>query len=422
MNTHTSGSADVVVIGGGMLGCNAAYHLHQAGAGRVVLVEQAPELATQTTAAGAGFVSLWGAEFAQWGERELRMERHALQFYHELGVEHDIGLKAVGMARLAVTPAGAQFLANQYAQARALVSSDDVKLLGSDQLADLTPAIDPTHVCAALYWPTAVRVDAARAARGLGRRLSAAGVPVRTGTTVTAVDIAHGRVRGVQTSEGPIATATVVSATGAWARRIGQMVGAALPFTPLLTWRFVTEPIPDLPADLPMLFFSKYSDAHDPHMYIREDNGGLLIGTYPRPTGAELSQYRQVSRDATPHSLTVPDPLVHYAERTAREFATAMPLLGTIQVKGRQIGLPAYTPDGLHLLGPVDGVQGFYVMGGDNEAGISHGPGLGKLLAELVVDGHTSQDVSAYRLDRFSPQERDTLANVNVLSAYQAIG
>src|SRR5947209_18280839 len=142
--------ADVVVIGGGVLGCNAAYHLHQAGAGRVVLVEQVPDLATQTTAAGAGFISLWGADHTQWGELEIDLERYALHFYRELGAEHDIGLKAVGMARLAVTPQGAQLLAKQYAQARALVSADEVQLLASEQIADLTPAIDPTQVYAAL--------------------------------------------------------------------------------------------------------------------------------------------------------------------------------------------------------------------------------------------------------------------------------
>ena len=96
-----------------------------------------------------------------------------------------------------------------------------------------------------------------------------------------------------------------------------------------------------------------------------------------------------------------------------------MPLLGAIRVKDRQIGLPAYTPDGRHLLGAVAAVQGFYVVGGDNEAGISHGPGLGKLLAELVVAGRTSQDISAYRLDRFSPQE--VLSSVNVLRGYQPV-
>lgn len=352
-------SADVVVIGGGILGCNAAYHLHQAGAGRVVLIEQAPDLATQTTAAGAGFVAFWGAEFTDWGALEISLERYAHQFYRQLGATHDIGLKNVGMVRLAVTPEGGRFLSSRYTQALTEVSSNEVALLSPEQIGGLIPSVNTAAIHAGLYWPTALRIDAPLATRALGRELQALGVEVRTGTTVTSVNTSNGRVSGVETSGGSIVTETVVNATGAWADRTAQMAGAEVVCTPLLTWRFLTEPIPGLPADLPMMFFSTHIDQNAPDVYIREHQGGLLIGAYPPTAGDPLSYLRQVPPDAVPGGLTIPPDLIRFADDVVREFVRAWPLLGTIQLKSRQVGLPAYTPDGRHLLGPVADVQGF---------------------------------------------------------------
>lgn len=416
-------TADVVVIGGGILGCCAAYHLHKAGAGRVVLVEQASGIGMETTAAGAGFVSLWGADLAHWGDLELTLERYAHQFYRDLSTANDIGLKAVGMARVAVAAEGARLLAAQYVHARTLVSGDEVQLLTPDRLADLLPTIDPEQVSAALFWPTALRIDAPQAARAIGRELAAAGVPIRTGTEVTAVAIDGGRVSGVDTPSGRIATDTVVSATGVWTQRVARMVGAGdiFPLTPLLTWRFVTEPIDLVPADLPMLFFSTYADPQAPDMYVREHQGGLLIGAYPHGSGAPLSHLRDVPPDATPRTLTVPPELLRYAGDAMREFAAAWPLLAGARVAERRIGLPTYTPDGRHLLGALDGVKGFYVVGGDNEAGISHGPGLGKMVAELVTTGATSLDHSPYRLNRFGTHDHHEPSAMLVLSGYDSI-
>jgi len=414
-------TADVVVIGGGILGCSAAYHLHKAGAGRVVLVEQVPDVGMETTAAGAGFVSLWGADFAHWGDLELTLERYAHQFYRELDAMRDIGLKAVGMMRLAVAPEGEHFLAAQYQHARALVAADEVTLLASDQITTVLPTLDAAKICAALFWPTALRVDAPRAARALGQELEAMGVRMQTSTEVIDITVTHGRVSGVETSAGPISTGTVVSAAGTWTQRIARMVGATLPVTPLLTWRFVTEPMRAVPANLPMLFFSTYADPHAPHMYVREHNGGLLIGAYPSAFGSALSHLRDVPRDATPHMLTIPAELLQYADDAVREFATAWPLLAQARVAERNIGLPTYTPDGRHLLGEIDNVEGFYIVGGDNEAGISHGPGLGKLVAELVTTGVASVDVAPYRLDRFTAQDQGAQSAVLMLKGHDSL-
>jgi len=183
----------------------------------------------------------------------------------------------------------------------------------------------------------------------------------------------------------------VINAAGAWLHQIGSMVGVTLPIAPLLTSRFVTEPVADVPSDLPLLIFTDYYD-----LYIREQDGGLLIGAYDEG----VSGKRRVLLDAPADLADLPTDLARQALRLARDFSPTVPLLGSVRVREMCSGLPTYTADGRHLLGAIDSVPGFFVAGGDNEAGVTHAPGLGRLIADLVVDGCTDQDISAYRLDR----------------------
>lgn len=403
-------TADVVVIGGGIIGCCAAYHLRQAGAGRVVLLERAPALGQQTSWAGAGFVSLWSTEFFQdfhdmWDDLELEIERYGLEFYQQLGANHEIGLKAVGMVRLAVTPAGGRLQADQYTRASSMAGPGELELLTPRQVGELIPGLDSSRIESGLFWPTAVQIDPPGTVAALGRELVAAGIEVRPGTAVLAIETAQGRVTGVQTSTGFIATSTVINAAGAWLGQIGQMAGVELPLTPLMASRFVTEPIPDLPPRLPMIILTDYHD-----MYLREERGGLLIGAYDEG----VSENRRVFHEPPQAVTDLPLDMAQAAQRIAASFAETFPLLRTIRVKEMRSGLPAYTADGRHFLGQAETVAGFYVAGGDNEAGITHGPGLGKLIAELVVNGQTSRDVSVYRLNRFGQNQEQTEAALTI--------
>ena len=410
--------AEVVVIGGGIFGCCTAYHLLQAGIKDIVVVERAPEVATQTTWAGAGFVGLWSAGGGQSWSVELDMERYALQFYQSLGEQHGIGLKRSGMAWITSTLAGAKEQANRYKQALDDVTTAEVALLGAQEVSEVVPIIDPAHICSGLYWPTAIRVDAPLAARAVAHELNAAGVHIRTATEVTGIGIEDGQVQIVHTSGGSIRTRTVVNAAGAWAGEIARMAGCSLPLLPFQASRFTTKPIDGLPPDLPLLLF----DYHG--MYMREDHGGLLIGSDKvLMHGPELARHIGACFDGLDERQTMPDAngpgpigslsrdvsllptdLHSYHQWAAQAFASTVPILKDIVVDQMRSGLPMRTPDRRHLLGQVPGVRGFYVVGGDNEVGVTRGPGLAKLLAELIVSGSTSADISPYRLDRWSAQ------------------
>ncbi len=393
-------TADVVVIGGGVFGCSAALHLAEAGAGRVVLLERSEKLAMQTSSAGAGFVNLW-----QLGgdPLELAIERYALDFYHDLSAEFAFDYKPVGMVTLAATEAGANGLAALHANIAAKGLSNEAQLLDSKAVQAHVPILDPAHIQGGLWWPHAIRLDAPRAVESIAGRFMAAGGNIETGVRVTGIDLVHGQITGVQTSAGAIATRCVVNAAGAWSGQINALIGLALAMIPLQVARLVTEPLAGVPDNLPLLIFNDYYG-----VYLRECAGGLLFGTDNHLMhGPQLMRQIGGAFGLTtapfepPESIDLlTDDLHRYHEGLAAAMHSIFPVLRQFRVKSRHSGLPVRTPDNRHLLGQAPNVNGYYLIGGDNEVGLTHGPGLARLLAELIVSGQTSSDISAYRPER----------------------
>lgn len=400
---HLPASADVVVIGGGILGISAALHLKRLGAGHVVLVERAPTLASQTTYAGAGFVANWNGD----SEPEQALEHYGLDFYRTLAASHDIGSKNVGLLFVATTEATAEAQRDAHARKLARRGADEVALLTPQQVADAAPIVVPSRVCGGLLHRSALRVSAPAAARALGRALADAGAAICTGVEVRGIALEAGHVAGVHTTHGTIATRRVVNAAGAWLGQVAGMAGVRLPLVPLQASRFATEPLPELPADMPMLLFPDYHG-----LYIREDGGGLLIGSeeivvHPPSlmrtfAGALGFDTPSAAHEAAPETQALPSNTHRYHAMLARDFAHTIPALGHLAIRDVRNGLPTRTPDLRHLLGQCRSAPGLYIVGADCEIGVTHGPGLGKLVAELVLHDRTSVDISAYRLDRFA--------------------
>jgi len=392
------GTADVVVIGGGILGCCAAHFLHRAGVRRIVLVERAPELGRQTSWAAAGFISLWATEADPTlppddTSLELALEQESLRFYRALGAEHDIGLRTPGLVQVAISPQTALMQARQHQRAKAMVRPDEMLALSPEEVASVSPVVEPSQVLHGLFFPTAIHLTGDRTVAALGRELAAAGVVLQTDTALTAMEVTAGRVSGVHTTHGAIATDTVVNASGAWLPQTAAMVGLDLPIVAELAARFVTPPLPDLPADLPMTCFREYFD-----LFMRGDEGRLLAGT----NYGDASSTRQDYGDPPADVAELPSRVAHFAHDKGRAFAATVPVLGRVEIAEARSGLIAYTPDNRHYLGEAAAVAGYYVLAGDSGGGISHGPGLGRLLSELMVQGRASRDISSYRLDRFS--------------------
>jgi glycine/D-amino acid oxidase-like deaminating enzyme len=378
--------ADVVVIGGGILGASAALHLAEAGAGEVVLLERESQLGTQTTAAGAGFVGYWA------GELEAELAEYGMRFYAGLRdrVGGDLGVRRVGLLFPALSEQGVEMLRQEHE--RELRFAPGVAMIDAADTVRMAPILAPGAVHGALLQPDAHRVDTVPVMAALAAELERAGVDVRTSVAAEGVVIQGGRVSGVRTSQGVIAAGALVNAAGASARAVGARDGVDIAAVPLLESRFTTQPIPGVTPDLPMMLFFERD-----LLYLREQAGGLLLGAIERTLGPRS----RVDLERPPRSAELSDHAAREHERLARELSGVIPALAGAQVRERASGLPTWTPDGRHILGPAPGIEGYVVLAGCNECCVTHGPGLARIAAELVTTGACDADISAYRVDRF---------------------
>jgi glycine/D-amino acid oxidase-like deaminating enzyme len=393
-------TADVVVIGAGVFGIAAAYHLAKMGAGCIAVIERSPHAAMQTTYGGAGFVSLWSAGAM---EPESSIECYGRDFYRDLAKRRDIGFKAPGLIFVARSPHAAEQQHVNHAHMQRHLPAGEAQLIDARQVAQLAPIFDVAKIASGEYWPWAVRVDAPKAVAALAAECEAMGVQV-AGVQVIGLGMANGRVTGMRTGAGHIATRCVVLAAGAWNVRLVAMAGAWLPLFPTHVCRFVTEPL-GVSSDLPLLLLADYHG-----LYLREDAGGLLIGSDqtlmhgPALAHHAATTFSVSAGDALPDDVrNLPDDLARYNEWAARQLHEVIPVLSDFTVKEVRHGLPARTPDMRPVLGELPQAKGCFIIGGDNECGVTRGPGLGRLLAECIMGGRASQDISPLRPDRWQP-------------------
>lgn len=387
-------SCDVIVVGAGVIGCSTALHLLEEGAGDVVIVER-DDAGQGTSSAGAGFVGEWAGSWdPRCGEEELAIERYGLRFYEALaGDGHEFGWRPNGNLYLAGSPETWETHCS-----RAL-AADRAQQLTPAEVAQITGGVvDAAGLHGAVWHPNGGQVSAAGAARAIAALCRERGARLETRLPVRRLLVERGRVRGVETSRETIRAGQVVLAAGAWTNTLLRQLGLFLPMAPLVASRVVTEPL-DVPPTMPTIMIGEIP------FYVREEQGALLWGA------KFAAAPRRAFVDQDPPERFDQLPLDGYAEmRAALEPASAfVPLLARARSATVAFGAPTYTPDGRAFLGPVPGVEGLYAVGGCNEAGVTHAPGFGRALAELVVAGAPRLcSIEALALDRFGDRYRTT--------------
>jgi sarcosine oxidase, subunit beta len=196
---------------------------------------------------------------------------------------------------------------------------------------------------------------------------------------VTAISCTNGRVSGVRTKNEEIDARTVVNAAGPWAAEVAKLAGVDLPIEPLRRHIFVTEPVPGLDEDFPLTI--EFASG----LYAHRESGGVLLGMADPNEKPGFDD--SVNADFMPAVV----------ERALARF----PILERTSIKTGWAGLYEDTPDKHPILGKVDGVDGFINAAGFSGHGIMHAPATGELIAELIVDGKTSLDISALNASRF---------------------
>ncbi len=388
-------SPSICVIGAGILGVSAAVHLSRLGASHITVIDAGEPLAG-TTPAGAGFV----AAFAADRNRRLHpdcvpIETYSIDFYTDLHTSgHDLEFSARGNLVLALTPEVLSWLQPGLLEHPARLAG--TRAVSPREIGDLTSeAVDTSKVAGGVYMPEGVQLTTSKAVLAALEQLREAGTTLRFSTKVEKLERdASGRICGVRTDSGEVIPAgTVVLACGAWTNDLLQPLGERLPLVPVVATRMVTDDV-GVPSDLPTI------QCRELELWIRELHGAWSWGVG--------SAYRRLSRidgiDAgigRPVSQELIDAQLASQPQVAEVFPSLRgePPVATIQ------GIPTYSADGNLYAGAIPAVPGLYVLAGDNESGVTHGPGMGRLVAELALGGEPFVDPRSFRPDRTRPQD-----------------
>ena len=366
-------TADVVIIGAGVIGCSTAYHLARAGVTDVVVVEM-DQVGSGSSGKSASMLSL------QYGADELgiRMAKYSyaryMQFEQEIGVPIDF--KKSGWLSLATQESAADLLKS----AKMLQSSGiKTEILTPKEVKQQYPGINTDDIVLGTWGPDDGTFDPHMIMWGYANRARAMGVKLYQGVRATGIRVRKGRVEGVVTDEGFVATRTVVNAGGPWAIEIGRWVGVEIPIINRARSVVVTGPFPDIPSTWPLV-----ADV-TAGWYFRPEGPGILMGMGVSPTD-ELE---------IPFRMEVVHQLIDVAAHRVPILMNACFLTGWT-------GVRPTTADDLPILGPVPSIDGFILNCGWGGKGIIQAPIAGQLVAECISDGQTStMDIAPFRVGRF---------------------
>lgn len=378
-------TADVVIVGGGCMGAAAAYYLTLHGAGRVVLVERDAQLGAGSTGRNAGGVR---HQFSDPANIALSRESIALFERFEEVVGTPIDFWQDGYLFLLSSEASEQHFAASVALQRSLGLTVD--WLTGAEAAAMTPGLDVTGVRAATFCARDGIADPNGVTMGFARAAQARGLTIRRGTEVTGITVSNGRVTGVRTSAGDIATPAVVNAAGPWAGQVAALAGVALPVVPERRHIFIAQPAPGASWDdaayagrtprsrLMVIDF-------DTTFYFHREGAGLLFGMGD-PT------------ERPGFDMTVKwDFLPEVTDTAVRR----LPALGEAAVTHAWAGLYEMTPDHNPVIGPL-GLDGFHAVAGFSGHGFQHAPAAGRLLADVMLGRDPHFDLAPFAFGRFA--------------------
>ena len=369
----------MVIIGGGVVGCSIAYHLARRGQRDVVVLER-ETVGSGTTSKAAGGIR---AQFST--ETEIRFSLESLRvlqnFKEEFGV--DPGFKQIGYLFLVSDEKDLRGFETRIALQQRL--GVDVRVIKPEEAQAIVPALRVDDLIAAVWGPQDGLAGPAEVTAGFAERARGLGARIVEGIEVTAIDVAGGRVRSVRTPQGDIAAPVVINAAGPTAARVGRLAAVTLPVFPRRRHIFFTEPFPELPGPVPL--------THDQAsgFYFRKEMEQVLLS----PGDVEdIGQDQIVPMDWGK------------LDETVTKAVHRLPSIERARIAGGWAGLRPLTPDDHAILGPAPGVEGFFLAIGFGGHGFQHSPMTGRMVAEWIVDGRPSMDLSLFNPARFGRDAR----------------
>ncbi|MBS0373102.1 MAG: GcvT family protein [Proteobacteria bacterium] len=381
--------AQVVVIGGGVVGCSVLYHLTRAGWRDVVLCERKELTAGSSWHAAGAFHALNGDAAMS------RLQAYTVALYPELErvSGQAIGLHYPGGLNVAATRERWDLLRADVARHQTL--GLETRLVGPAEIRELCPIMDTKDVYGAIYDPMEGHLDPSGATHAFARAARQNGAEIYRHTRVLALTRTGRDSWLVRTDQGDIEAEHVVNAAGLWAREVGRMAGVELPLVPMEHHYLITEDLPALagaPRELPVVVDL------DGELYFRQERQGVLLGVYETP--ATPWAVRGTPWEYGDQELLPPD-LDRLATALEKGF-TRFPTLNAAGIRRMVNGPFTFTPDGNPLVGPVPGVRNYWAACGVM-AGFCQGGGVGLALATWMTTGEPDGDAFALDVARFGP-------------------
>jgi glycine cleavage system aminomethyltransferase T/glycine/D-amino acid oxidase-like deaminating enzyme len=376
--------ARVVIIGGGVIGTSVAYHLAHAGVRDVVLLER-DQITSGTTWHAAGLMVTFGS----MSETSTEMRKYTRNLYANLEAEtgQATGLKQVGFVQVTTDPDRLE----EYRRVSAFnrYCGVDVHEVGPDEIAKMWPLARVDDVLGGFYVAEDGRANPVDVTMALAKGAKTQGARILENVPATGLIKKGNAVAGVRTAYGDIEAEVVVNCAGMWARQIGEQAGVNIPLQAAEHYYLITEPFDGMHGDLPVL--------EDPssYGYFREEGAGLMIGLFE----AVCAPWKV---GGVPENFSFGE-LPPDWERMAPYLEKAMarvPISTEVGVRKFFCGPESFTPDLLPIVGEAPEVKNYFVAAGLNSIGILTGGGIGRAMAQWIIDGRPDIDITGINIDR----------------------
>ncbi len=372
-------TAEVAIIGGGIMGASTAYYLAKRGVSDVVILEK-DLLAQASTGLSVGGIR---QQFSH--PANIRLSQKSVRVYEdfeeELGV--DINFRQVGYLFLAQEDeTWNDFLSSIKTQRQHNVL---VEVLSAEEIKQLWPYLNVSDLKGGTFGPKDGYADPYLAAMGFANLARKLGVRIEERTKVTGIKIERGRVEGVETTKGPISSPVVVNVAGPWAGEVALMAGLDLPAKPYRRQVFITKSFEAIPKPVPMII------DQDVTFYFKGEEPGILMGMSnpDEPSSFNINMDRD------------------FLEKVIEAAVHRAPILEKAEILRGWGGLYTITPDQNPIIGEMPSAEGFFCAIGFSGHGFQQAPAVGLILSELILNGQTDFDLKPFAYDRFEKKEQE---------------